>query len=220
MAEDKKPAAKAKKIVDVAQPDTSAPSPNSKSVIITHHQTVQDPTITTEQPTEGKEPDGTAVTGSRSKHTVLQPLISSPVAEPEMPEAPTEPVAPEAPPEIAEDTPTVEPEPTPEPMMSTPKSPPTSASSDAQVGTKDIQTDAELASAEDVEEKRQTDLQTLADSKKYYLPIDTAERQRTRQFIASGILLSIILGASWLDIALDAGLIHIGHLHALTHFFN
>jgi hypothetical protein len=96
----------------------------------------------------------------------------------------------------------------------------TTSSSDAKVGTKDIQTEADEASAEDAKAERQANLQKLVDNKTYYLPINTLETQRTKQFVAVGTLLSILLVLAWADIALDAGLVHIGTLKALTHFFN
>jgi hypothetical protein len=63
-------------------------------------------------------------------------------------------------------------------------------------------------------------LEKLAESKKYYLPIKTTETRRSRQVVITGILLSLVLVALWIDVALDAGLIHLNGVQPLTHFFS
>jgi hypothetical protein len=63
-------------------------------------------------------------------------------------------------------------------------------------------------------------VQKLADSKQYYVPVNSLEKRRTKRFIVLGIIISLILAAAWVDIALDAGLIHIGGLEPVTHLFS
>jgi hypothetical protein len=240
MADDTPPA-KAKKIVDIAHPGDSAPSPNSKSVIITHRPTMRDPMMNDDTPvSDATEPSGTdtPTPATRASHGVIQPLESSP--KPVLLEAPAAGVPAVTQATVSDDLPSSEtaekaepatpaqfqseltPTSTGTPKLSAepvaPKT--TTSSSDAKIGTKDIQTEADAASAEDAEAERQTNLQKLVDDKTYYLPINTLETQRTKQFVAIGSLLSIVLVVAWADIALDAGLVHIGNLKALTHFFN
>jgi hypothetical protein len=229
MADEKKPTVKTKKIVDVARPGTTPPAENSKSVIITHHPTMRPPT---DEADKSDESNQSAPVVSHSGHNVLQPLPTSP--QPEKPEEPqpAPEAAAEAAPEVEFETDTEaddEP-PKPEPATLDDKpnlsdmaaKPPASASAgtDAQIGIKQDQSEADLAAADDAEAKRQAELQVMIETKKFYLPINTAETQRTKEFIAAGILLSIVLGAFWIDIALDAGLVHLGGLKAITHFFN
>ncbi len=59
----------------------------------------------------------------------------------------------------------------------------------------------------------------LIRTKKYFLPINIVQKKKTKRFILIGSLVIIILGLVWLDIALDAGIIHIASIKPLTHFF-
>ncbi|MEO7364245.1 MAG: hypothetical protein ABIV43_01915 [Candidatus Saccharimonadales bacterium] len=266
MTDTKKPAAKAKKIIDVAHPDQSAPSPNSKSVIITHHPAIQDPMMVAagDNTKANDVSEEHSEVASPSKHTVLQPLSTSPTATQQakpdaeqsaemllpLPAAITEQAAvndelsPEA---VAPDEANVV---TPEPFteetdevanksdgaiaqtvpadeskkpateQAAETSIPSSTGSDAKLGTKDIQTEAELAAEADEQEKRQAELQAMIDSRRFYLPINSRERRRTKQFVIGGVLLGIVLAVVWVEIALDAGLIELGGLQPITHFFN
>ena len=232
---------KSHKIADVARPGKSAPSPNSRSVIISHRPIMRDPmmSVGTSEAASSDEAandaPATAVKVTRASGAVVQPLADSTLtaandeAVPDTEATPND----EA---DAEEVETVETEaeavtadeaPEAEAKDETPQetkheAPPAQASTgtDAKLGTKDAQSEAEIAAAEDAEAKRQAALLEMIESKKYYLPINTVEKRRTKQFVAGGIVLSLLLIAAWLDIAMDAGLIKIGHWHALTHFFN
>jgi cobalamin biosynthesis Mg chelatase CobN len=231
MSEDKKTAPKLKKISDVANPGESAPSPNSKSVIISHHTTIQDPMVTAENQSSSTESASeNPAANPHAAKIIIQPLADSELLKPK-PEEPTE-YSPELVPvedkASNEDNPEQQPTSlvTEEVVASPTVTPKTEAAtttaitSDAKIGTKDVQTDAQVAAAEDAEAKRQAELAVMIANKKFYLPINTSDRQRTMEFIISGVILSILLGLIWIDIALDAGLIHLGGLKALTHFFN
>jgi hypothetical protein len=52
----------------------------------------------------------------------------------------------------------------------------------------------------------------------YVLPINALEKRQARHFVIGGIVLIIVLALVWLDLAADAGFIHVSHL-PLTHFF-
>ncbi len=67
--------------------------------------------------------------------------------------------------------------------------------------------------------EREEALQKLTESKKYYLPINTIEKRRSKRFVILGILLSLLLIVAWLDIALDAGLISNSSNLPHTNFF-
>lgn len=85
---------------------------------------------------------------------------------------------------------------------------------------KDTNAPLDLEKAAKEQAKEEAELQKLIDSKKYFLPIETVENRKAKRFIALGVLLSLLLAAAWFDIALDAGLIHVGNLKAFTHFFS
>ncbi|HET9174585.1 MAG TPA: hypothetical protein VFN56_04915 [Candidatus Saccharimonadales bacterium] len=63
-------------------------------------------------------------------------------------------------------------------------------------------------------------IQKMIDAKQYFLPINTVEKRKTKHFIWAGVVLAVVLAVAWMDIALDAGLIHIAGIKAVTHFFS
>ncbi|HEX8227025.1 MAG TPA: hypothetical protein VF572_04115 [Candidatus Saccharimonadales bacterium] len=75
-------------------------------------------------------------------------------------------------------------------------------------------------SKQDEVSKAQEEIDRLIEEKTYFLPINSIEKRRSRHASILGLLLIIVLGAAWLNIALDAGLIKIGGLQPLTHFFS
>jgi hypothetical protein len=79
----------------------------------------------------------------------------------------------------------------------------------------------EDAKKKEEEEKaaRAAEQEKIIESKKYYLPIHSAKDSRDLHLALVLLLAVIVLGLVWLDIALDAGIIKIDGLHALTHFF-
>jgi len=78
----------------------------------------------------------------------------------------------------------------------------------------------EEAAAAEAKAKRDAELEKLVEDKTYYLPVNAVEKRRTKRVVIAGILLSLLLAAAWVDIALDAGLIKINGLKAITHFFS
>jgi hypothetical protein len=54
----------------------------------------------------------------------------------------------------------------------------------------------------------------------YFLPIQTAESRRIRREVVAAIIFVVVLTLVWLDVMLDANLLHIGNLHAVTNFFS
>jgi flagellar biosynthesis GTPase FlhF len=63
-------------------------------------------------------------------------------------------------------------------------------------------------------------IEKMIDEKKHFLPINSVEKRKTKRFILLGVLLSIVLAAAWVDIALDAGLIQLDNVKPVTHFFS
>lgn len=206
------------KIADVAQPGESAPSPNSKSVIISHHPVMSDPMVNADVKADASP------TPQPASRVVIKPLASSELAAPIADVLKDEPATPST--QAVETAPVPSPAPVPiadikpKPTASDEVPTQTSIGTDATVGTKPLQTEAETANAEDAEAKRQAELAAMVENKTYYLPIVTTESQRTKQFVIAGIAVSLILAALWIDVALDAGLIHVNGVHSLTHFFN
>lgn len=82
--------------------------------------------------------------------------------------------------------------------------------------------DVEQAELDDAAQQAEHDesIQKLIVSKKYVLPINSVEKRRSRRFVMLGIVLSLVLLVAWADVALDAGLIHVGGIKPVTHFFS
>jgi|GEM_PF-1077841 len=80
----------------------------------------------------------------------------------------------------------------------------------------------EEAKKKEDEEKaaRIAEQEKVIESKRYYLPIHSAKDSRGLRVALILLLFVIVLGLVWLDVVLDAGIIQIKGLHALTHFFN
>ncbi|HSX37106.1 MAG TPA: hypothetical protein VLG13_03270 [Patescibacteria group bacterium] len=154
-------------------------------------------------------------------------------ASPEKPEEPAEPTEAATP-----DNETAEPEATEEPETQQKPDEPTTAeepdaatpepeekASEPETGGKSPiaqtpeQQDVAAKKAEEEAAKHEAEVQKLVDDEKYFLPINTVESRKTKRFVVLGALLIVVLGLAWADVALDAGLIHITGVKALTHFF-
>jgi hypothetical protein len=212
MAETQKPAG-GKRIIDVAHPDESAPADNSKSVIISHRPILQDPMMRSEgepivtDSIADKQPPVAKTIRKSAPKTLTAPL-------PKL-ELPTDTIAAEAESiktkaDAKSAAATAEPAPETDADNSDDPTPAVDVEQQAQQQEADSQAAA----------KHQALIDKLSESKKYYLPIDTIENRRSRRFVVLGILLSLLLIVAWADIALDAGLIQLGSIKPVTHFFS
>jgi hypothetical protein len=274
MAETDKPADKpaaAKPIVDVIHPGKSAPSGNSKSVIISSRPLLKDPMMLGDEakpaednpsnspPAKVTNSDLNPDSDKTDRRPPTAPLLESempdetpesakpvpppgPAAEPK-PELkpkseevvkPPQPAASAAKPAVDGDKPDDDKPAAPDdddkaqPTTAQPTAPttadnPESAEADAnadETGQPAKGSAQQLEAEATAKAKHQAAIEKLADSKQYYLPINTIEKLRSRRFVAFGIILSLLLIVAWADIALDAGLIQIHGLKPITHFFS
>lgn len=196
--------AKPKKIIDVAHPNHSAPSDTSRPVIVNNRPILRDPMMSNEMSDESKPKDDSELPPRESTKINIQPIsddktdeIDSRVeTEPEI-EKIAEPVEPEIKPEDNSEN---------------------TVDAVNQFESKTEQ-DKSVADAE-MQVKHEAELDGLVENKDYFLPINTAVQKRTKKFIVIGVTVSLLLIVVWIDIALDAGLIKIGDLKALTHIFS
>ncbi|MGH7142335.1 MAG: hypothetical protein ACREF5_02600 [Candidatus Saccharimonadales bacterium] len=251
---------KVSKVIDVTEPGKSEPSTSSRAIIVTNRPIMkQDPMV---MPNETAQDD---VLKSSNMATKIEPLESKPgtktatiapslpkkiadtkrneeatddatdkgkvisvaINKPAPPDEKLEKVVPTE--EVTEPVSKDEPKPEIEPVIE-----------------KTPETTTEVAPAEDIDNKTESDkeriepnkvvdeaekkeeaakiaklaeLEKIIDSKKYFLPINSVEhRKDTRQAI-SVLILVILLALVWLDLILDAGLIRLGGIHAVTNFF-
>lgn len=84
----------------------------------------------------------------------------------------------------------------------------------------DVAPDKEEQMLAQAKAKRRAELQELVLNKKYFLPINKTQKRKNKEVVIIGIIISIILIILWIDISLDAGIIHIFGLKPFTHFFS
>jgi type IV secretory pathway VirB10-like protein len=257
MAEPKKK--DSKKIADVARPGKTAPSGNSKSVIVSNRPIMKDPMVVVEEATEADEkvtakPSESVIAplsdSSEDKIKSIKPDDDSP--EPKLKkeddkktiavlaneaavkkEESDEPEEAEAGgPKLEEQEPSESDEPAvPEPAESANETEPDKATehtaaddSKSEISTNEADTSKTVTEvdAEELAEKEKHDIaiQKLIDSKQYNLPINSVEKRRSKRVVIFGVLLSILLIAAWVDIALDANIIELNGINPVTHFFS
>ncbi len=224
-----------KRIIDVTDPDKAAPAPTSKPVLVSNRPILKDPMVTEDE----NKTDADAVPAKPELKRTSQPTIQPPErseadnsddhpkpAEPKEISATEEASKPVAAASAPAEKPAADPPAGPGPATETPAATPPSETRnpDFDPSTQDRgkpQTDAEKKLQAEAAERAKHDdmIQKLTEEGRYTLPIHSAEQQKTKQFIILGIILATVLVLAWLDIALDAGLIHLGGLHSVTHFF-
>lgn len=245
-------AANSKPVMDVSHPNKSAPSPNSKSVIVPNRPIMKDPMVkedaSAEQPSQSKpvkikvEPLSAPLLDTKSELKIIKSKADEDEEASNKPE-PTKVVT----------TETKETEPDLEPTKET--KPETKADAEpapeeeikheipepkADPKNEEVQKEPEAVKDIEPEETEKTDealspgkakpptepnkttgnVDKLIESKKYFLPINSVEKRRSKRVVAFGILLSLLLIVAWIDIALDAGLIEINGIKPVTHFFS
>jgi hypothetical protein len=212
-----------KPIADVSPADSVASSATSKSIIITNHPVMKDPMVL---------PDKVVGTDSTPANTAvrlptkitLQPIHANVV--PDTPSVFDKVAEPTAPPEGASNEASDQP-------GAAVRQPPQGADDATQTTTQtddyhdglneqpiSQESDAKLLELNsEAEIAKRASLDALIASKKYFLRINASEKRRSQQSLIIGIILVSILGAAWINIALDAGIIELGNLKPITHFF-
>ncbi|MDL2341857.1 MAG: hypothetical protein QFB87_02135 [Patescibacteria group bacterium] len=205
-----KPKAAAKPIVDVTHPNDSLPAANSKSVIITSRPLMRDPMIA---------PPATSETAAASGAPAAKPGLASvsherTIAPPSSSAAVTEakPADDVTPPTDASPEPAVAP--ATEPAATNV----TTEEADAENTDTTVNPDAVEAQEVDEDLERQAAIQKLVDSQAYFLPVNNLELKRTRLLTALGVIVILLLGVAWTDMALDAGLVKVANVPH-SHFF-
>jgi hypothetical protein len=72
---------------------------------------------------------------------------------------------------------------------------------------------------DDAEAARVAEQERIIATRQYYLPIKNTEARRGVSRSLMVLLLVLILTVVWFDIVLDAGILHVGNMQSLTHFF-
>lgn len=205
-----------KRIMDVAHPGKSAPSASSKPVIVTNRPILKDPMMLD----EAAKPEGESISKTVSRKVEVKPA-DAPTSAPEVadPKAADKTIAQLAEEAAARDTKKPAPEPKPEESKE-PKEDKEDTTESSDVVTPAAEEAADEEAKLDETAKQDAALNKLVESKQYFLPINAVEKRRTKRVMVLGILLSVILAAVWVDIALDAGIIQLDSVKPVTHFFS
>lgn len=206
MAEAKKSEVKGD-IFDVAKPGTSAPSSSAKPIIVTNRPVLQDPMmVADDNKPEAANPTPVVSPSTKKKIEPLHPAADTAL------EMKTEPQP--APASAAEPN-------TNETVTPTPK-----ANIDLNTEPSESETTAGDKKKPETDEalqkkaaERAAELETLTESRKYYLPINQIEKRKNKRYAILGACFIVLLGVAWADVALDAGLITIPGITAPTHLF-
>lgn len=197
MAETDKPVAAHKTIIDVAHPNHSAPSNTSVPVIVTNRPILRDPMMASDTPTVGKIDSEKPSLSQFTAKTITPPVNDEKTEQTDsvtVAEVVTEPEA----------------------TVTAPTEDLSMESNQAVSKTPQDKINADL----EAQTKHDAELTALVENKDYFLPINSATQQRTKRFVIIGAGVSLLLAIVWVDIALDAGIIRIGGLKALTHIFS
>jgi len=225
MTNAKKPANNhSKTIIDVARPDTLKPDLTSKPVLVTNRSILKDPMVI-EQATPGivpvVEPAQLTEPGEKSRIQFSAPPPKADdraeahqsTNEPVLAQSSKKAIAQAGAPKLAAN----------KSVQSRPSASDTSENSgeaeDYDSSSAET-TEKELTAAAEAQTKHDAAIQKLVDSKQYFLPINAVEKRKTKRFVILGVILSLLLALAWVDVALDAGLIHIGGIKPVTHFFS
>lgn len=213
------------KVFDVSKPNKQPSSATSRPVIVTNRPIMQDPMMAsnTKAVTETSPETETEASPSKVKMTI-QPLSDGTDADKDAAdtsagsETDTATAASNAEETAkAEDTKAAEPaEESDSSGAETSDTPDTG--DDLPLAGDQTKTEKETAELE-AAAKKQAELDTIAESKEYFLPINSVERRRSKLVTLLGAILILALGLLLLNLMLDAGFLRIPGISPLTHFF-
>lgn len=211
-----KPQPKPKKpaVTDVAHPNTSAP-PDTSKPIITSRPIIKDPMVVEDEadaelPGQSAPDEAKSLPLKKAGETKIKPLSEKPEkAEPQPEPAKTEPAS--------QTNDTAGPEKSAEETEEETGAAAEKGSDETPGNKSEKAEDEAEAEAQAAEEAK---VRKLVDSRKYFLPINAVEHRRSARFAAVGIILALLLVVAWVDVALDAGLIHLGGVKPVTHLFS
>ncbi|HET6924810.1 MAG TPA: hypothetical protein VFH39_03205 [Candidatus Saccharimonadales bacterium] len=161
------------------------------------------------EPKATAKPETSAESAVEAKEPATAPAAPAPESESEAPDA-------------AATAPAKEPEATEEPKdtaaAAAPAESPAESDPSGDVVAATGDNAAELAAKR--EQERAEELEKLALSRKYYLPINQTGRRHARHMAWLGVFVIILLALAWADVALDAGLIKIPGVKAPVRIIN
>lgn len=79
--------------------------------------------------------------------------------------------------------------------------------------------DEKLKAAEAIAKEREAEVEKIIESQQFFLPINAVERRKTKRHLLVALLIMVVLGIAWADLALDAGILQIDGVKAPTDFF-
>jgi hypothetical protein len=231
---------KSTKAFDIHKPGKTAPDASARPTIVTNRTLKRDPMMREDPAVSASEPAPEQAEFKPHTELKIQPLHSditpedSPVTtEPAAAEPATEPAKPTDNPEPAEEAapaadtapaaPAEPATPTEQPATDTPPAEPEPTTAETagapadEAAPPDAKAAAKTAAADQVAAEQAKLVQKLADSHKYYLPINQVKKRHNRAALTWLLVIIVIIIAA--DLALDAGLFSIPNFQPPTHFF-
>ena len=199
------------KAFDVIAPGKAVPAPSGRPIIVTNRPMIKDPMA-----------PASPATAKAVGTTLLEPSGVSRTADPVKPPAETP-----APVKAANPAPTPAPVSPEEPATPhLPETAPTDSIMDADDEGHPTEkaeagaTDEPQKEADQAQQAAQAAQEKVITSKQYYLPISNGDRRRDTRTALLILMLVLIGTLVWLDLVLDAGIVHIPGIHAVTHIFS
>ncbi len=189
------PSVPKKIIMDISHVGIASPSENSKSVLVTSRQMIENPIDSKSSVEKNELPSHDVPSIEKPKHEI-KTLENHPEVKPKSEETESKP------------------------------QPDSDKSEQKDEKVADVPVPAgkteelDIAKAEEAQKtQHDAEIAEIVNAKTYYLPINTVENRKSKRFIALGIIFSVVLLLVWANLALDAGIIKIGGIKALTEFY-
>ncbi len=235
---------KTKKIIDVAAPSTTLPSPNSRSIIVSHGSIVKDNTLVEDGEEEATSNNQSFASLTGNKKLNIQPLSDFKLdPEPKVDEKPkveandtvvaevsvdnkpigedeqkdkikTEEPSDDIKVEVEKDSDHVAEVDQNQAANST-----TSTESLDSSSNSDDDKSKQAEEAEKAKVEHEQALDDLVENKSFFLPINNLKIKRNQRILLLGLGICLILFIVWLDIALDTGIINNTYNLPHSHFF-
>lgn len=194
---------KSAKLFDVAQPGKTAASSTSRPVIVGHKSQAKDPMVVEDPKEDNDQPSKSADEQPAKvlkpkRATVIAPLDNSIAKEEKKPEEPDEPAEPVEVEEPKEDKAQEEAEP--------------KSSDAANVAAVAESVDSKQALKKEKREleDRNAEIESLIESKQFYVPIGQVTKRRRMNFFLIILLLMVLAAVIALNFAIDAEILDIG----------
>lgn len=220
------------KVFDVIAPGKVAPTPTARPIIVTNRPIIKDPMAPANPPISQDAGESASHVGRTIVTTAPEVAAMAAKSAETIPKSNAEPALVAEKLKFAKDAALSPIDEAPAAALASPVASVSTADSIADLEDRDDGASSDkpqpgdAAAAAQAEKERVTETERMAQEKiiasgQYYLPIATdATRRREVRRAVLVLAIVIILALVWLDVAMDAGIVHIRGVQSLTHFFS